>query len=66
MLRVVLEARPLEVLDHVDLPILQLLLELLAERVAELRQAAVGLPVGEEARADVVAGRLEVGVALPW
>ena len=62
ILGVVLEARPLEVLDDVGLAVDRADLdELLAGGVAEDRQPAVLLPVGEEGAAEVVAGLREVG-----
>src|SRR5689334_12699840 len=65
ILRVVLHAHPLEILHRVGVAILQLLLELLADRVAEEGQRfasaearlaevePVGVPVGAEAAAEV-------------
>src|SRR3954466_15381171 len=55
----VLEAGALELLPRVPPPILQRLQELLGQRVTELRQAAIRLPVVQEAPAEVVPGRGE-------
>src|SRR5213080_3416960 len=54
ILGVQLQPVPLEVLNSVIAPILATLKELLAGRIAEDRQAAVGLPVGFERAAQRV------------
>src|SRR4051812_20079527 len=53
VLGVVFEAGALEVLDLERVAVLQLLLDPLGERVAELGDATIRLPVGQEAAADV-------------
>src|SRR5215212_1021445 len=76
VLRVVLHPHPLEVLDGVGVAVLQLLLELLADRVAEERQRlaggearfaeveSVGVPVRAEPAAEVMPRLREVFAAL--
>ena len=49
----VLEARALEVLHPVLVAVLQPFGDLLGERVAELREVTIRLPVGAEAAAEV-------------
>jgi hypothetical protein len=65
ILRVALEAGALEILDGVGLAIRELLAELLGQRVAELIEPAVPLPVCEEVGREVVAGLAEMDVAVP-
>jgi hypothetical protein len=62
VLGVVLEARPLEVLDGVLTAILQHLAALHAERVAVDGYPAVRLPVVEEAPLHAEAGLAEAGL----
>src|SRR4029079_6071885 len=59
-----LEARPLVFLHRVGVPVCEWFMKWLGERVAELRQAAVGGPVIEEGSADVVPGRGEVAAVV--
>src|SRR5437588_227207 len=59
------EARALEVLHDVGLPVLQDLIDLRADRVAVDREVAVRLPVGEEAPAHAEVGlRREAALVL--
>ena len=60
VLRVILEHSPLEVLHCVGLPVqIASLLELIGNRIAELRQCSVLLPVFEEDPADSLTGLWE-------
>src|SRR5215213_1779512 len=63
VLRMVLEARTLEILHRVRLPVAQPLGDHLGERVTELRQPAVRFPVPLEAAGDLVPGLGEVARA---
>src|SRR5437879_3860684 len=66
VLGVVLEARALEVLHHIGLTVFKRFWELLAERIAELRQPAIAHPVAQKAAAQVVAGLTEKVRASDW
>jgi hypothetical protein len=60
VLGVMLEARPLEILHHIRLPILKRLGEFFAEWVAKLRQPAIPLPVTQERATHIMAGCREI------